>query len=86
MIPNARRILDDAGLAHVEIFASGGLDEDAIARLVREGAPITGFGVRSVQQDCVGGDTISFGEDQHVAADHLTAWDAAPRAVDGVRR
>jgi nicotinate phosphoribosyltransferase len=41
----ARRILDDAGLAYVEIFASGGLDEDAIARLVREGAPITGFGV-----------------------------------------
>jgi len=41
----ARRILDDADLARVEIFASGGLDEDAIARLVREGAPITGFGV-----------------------------------------
>ncbi len=42
---SARRILDDAGLTRVEIFASGGLDEDAIARLVREGAPITGFGV-----------------------------------------
>jgi nicotinate phosphoribosyltransferase len=42
---SARQILDDAGLVHVEIFASGGLDEDAIARLVREGAPITGFGV-----------------------------------------
>ncbi len=42
---SARRILDDAGLGHVEIFASGGLDEDAIARLLREGAPITGFGV-----------------------------------------
>jgi nicotinate phosphoribosyltransferase len=41
----ARRILDDAGLDSVEIFASGGLDEDAIARLMREGAPITGFGV-----------------------------------------
>jgi nicotinate phosphoribosyltransferase len=41
----ARRILDEAGLAHVGIFASGGLDEEAIARLVREGAPITGFGV-----------------------------------------
>ncbi len=41
----ARRILDDAGLAHVGIFASGGLDEDVIARLVHEGAPITGFGV-----------------------------------------
>jgi nicotinate phosphoribosyltransferase len=41
----ARGILDHAGLGEVEIFASGGLDEDAIARLVREGAPITGFGV-----------------------------------------
>lgn len=41
----ARRILDDAGLGRVEIFASGGLDEDEIARLVGEGAPITGFGV-----------------------------------------
>lgn len=41
----ARRILDEAGLMHVGIFASGGLDEDAIARLVREGAPIAGFGV-----------------------------------------
>jgi nicotinate phosphoribosyltransferase len=42
---SARRILDDAGLGLVEIFASGGLDEEAIARLVREGAPINGFGV-----------------------------------------
>jgi nicotinate phosphoribosyltransferase len=42
---STRRILDEAGLQHVGIFASGGLDEDVIARLVREGAPITGFGV-----------------------------------------
>jgi nicotinate phosphoribosyltransferase len=42
---SARGILDDAGLVHVGIFASGGLDEDVIARLVRERAPITGFGV-----------------------------------------
>lgn len=41
----ARQILDDAGLTQVGIFASGGLDEDVIARLVRERAPITGFGV-----------------------------------------
>lgn len=40
-----RVILDDAGLPDVEIFASGGLDEDAIADLVRAGAPIDGFGV-----------------------------------------
>lgn len=41
----ARRLLDDAGLRDVEIFASGGLDEDAIAALVSAGAPIDGFGV-----------------------------------------
>jgi nicotinate phosphoribosyltransferase len=41
----ARQLLDHAGLPQVEIFASGSLDEDAIAELVSKGAPITGFGV-----------------------------------------
>lgn len=41
----ARRILDDAGLEEVEIFASGGLDEVEVERLVAAEAPITGFGV-----------------------------------------
>ncbi|MBX4924406.1 nicotinate phosphoribosyltransferase [Rhizobium binae] len=41
----ARQILDDAGLGNVRIFASGGLDEWKIARLLREGAPIDAFGV-----------------------------------------
>lgn len=40
-----RRILDHAGLHDVTIFASGGLDEDEIAKLVATGAPIDGFGV-----------------------------------------
>jgi nicotinate phosphoribosyltransferase len=40
-----RRILDDAGLRDVRVFASGGLDEYDIARLVDAGAPIDGFGV-----------------------------------------
>ncbi len=40
-----RRMLDEAALASVGIFASGSLDEDAIARLVSAGAPIDGFGV-----------------------------------------
>ncbi len=42
---DARRLLDDAGLRGVEIFASGGLDEYRISRLIEAGAPITGFGV-----------------------------------------
>ncbi len=41
----ARRILDEAGLHCVEIFASNSLDEYAIAELVSKGAPIDGFGV-----------------------------------------
>jgi len=41
----ARRILDEAGLNDLEIFASSGLDEHSIHRLVESGAPITGFGV-----------------------------------------
>ncbi len=40
-----RELLDDAGLGHIEIFASGDLDEYRIAELVRGGAPIDGFGV-----------------------------------------
>ena len=41
----ARELLDAAGLDGVEIFASGGLDEHEIERLLEEGAPIDGFGV-----------------------------------------
>src|SRR5262249_2211641 len=39
----ARRLLDEAGLREVEIFASGGLDQHSIDPLVRSGAPIDGF-------------------------------------------
>ena len=52
-----RAILDEAGLQRVEIFASGSLDEDTIAEIVAEGAPITGFGVGTsmgVSQDAPG--------------------------------
>jgi nicotinate phosphoribosyltransferase len=41
----ARKILDHGGLSNVHIFASGGLDESDVARLVRTGAPIDAFGV-----------------------------------------
>ena len=42
---SVRGILDAGGLADVTIFASGGLDEDAIAEFVRASAPIDGLGV-----------------------------------------
>ncbi len=41
----ARRMLDDAGLSDVQIFASGGLDETKIAELVDAGVPVDAFGV-----------------------------------------
>lgn len=50
----ARALLDAAGLQTVDIFASGGLDEERITALVAKGAPINGFGVGSalgVSQD-----------------------------------
>jgi nicotinate phosphoribosyltransferase len=40
-----RKILDEAGLPHVRIFASGGLDELEVHRLVQDGAPIDAFGI-----------------------------------------
>lgn len=41
----ARRLLDEAGLTQVGIFASSGLDEYEIQRLLAQGAPIDAFGV-----------------------------------------
>ena len=40
-----RRILDEGDLQDVTIFASGGLDEDELARMMDANAPIDGFGV-----------------------------------------
>lgn len=42
---SVRKILDDGGLREVTIFASGGLDENALAALTKHRAPIDGFGV-----------------------------------------
>lgn len=41
----ARAKLDEAGLSHVAIFASSGLDEYRIAELINAGCPIDGFAV-----------------------------------------
>ncbi|MGO8915497.1 MAG: nicotinate phosphoribosyltransferase [Stellaceae bacterium] len=40
-----RAILDAHGLQDITIFASGGLDEDALVALTRERAPIDGYGI-----------------------------------------
>lgn len=43
----ARDRLDAAGFQHIQLIASGGLDEARIAQLVDAGAPIDGFGIGS---------------------------------------
>jgi nicotinate phosphoribosyltransferase len=40
-----RSVLDDAGMSHVRVFVSGGLDEFSVAELVAAGAPIDAVGV-----------------------------------------
>lgn len=41
----SRKLLDEAGLTEISIFASGGLDEDKLQRFEAEGAPIDGYGI-----------------------------------------
>ena len=55
----SRKILDQAGLNDVAIFASGNLDEYKIAGLVADGAPIDAFGLGTalaVSDDAPAGD------------------------------
>lgn len=42
-----RAILDEAGLASIRIFASGGIDEHLLLAYGRAGAPIDGYGIGS---------------------------------------
>jgi nicotinate phosphoribosyltransferase len=42
---SVRHILDAGGLREVNIFASGGIDENDLVRMVAAGAPINGFGI-----------------------------------------
>lgn len=46
-----RQILDGGNCEAVHIFASGGLDEFEVERLIRDGAPIDGYGI-GTQLDC----------------------------------
>jgi len=45
LIPRARRRLDEAGLSHVKILASGGIDEYGVEALIDAGVPVDGFGI-----------------------------------------
>jgi nicotinate phosphoribosyltransferase len=68
----ARALLDEWGLRRVQIFASGGLDEDQIAQLLRRRAPIDGFGVGTSMS--VSGDAPSLD-----LAYKLVEYDGRPR-------
>ena len=68
----ARRMLDEAGLQRVGLFASGGLDERAVDALVRAGAPIGGFGVGTAMG--VSGDAPALD-----VAYKLVSYDGRPR-------
>lgn len=45
MSKKVRHILDDAGLSDVIILVSGGVNEDVLQEMMREKAPIEGFGI-----------------------------------------
>lgn len=59
LAPAVRRTLDESGHPEIQIFVSGDLDEDRIAALMSEGAPIDGFGVGT--QLGTGGDAPALG-------------------------
>lgn len=64
---SVRKILDDAGLADTHIFLSGDLDEDRIAQLLSQDAPVDAFGVGT--QLGVSGDAPSLGGVYKLVAD-----------------
>jgi nicotinate phosphoribosyltransferase len=90
---SARAILDDAGLADATVFASGGLDEHDVARLVGAGAPIDGFGIGSalaVSDDAPVLDAayklVSFGDRPVLKLSHGKATWPGPKQVWRVER
>jgi nicotinate phosphoribosyltransferase len=64
---SVRKILDEAGLSHVQIMASGDLDEYRIQGLLQEDAPFDAFGVGT--QMGTSGDASSLGSVYKLVAD-----------------
>lgn len=85
---SARRMLDDAGLGRTRIVASGGLDENHIAALVKAGAPIDSYGVGTLMG--VSGDApsldsayklVAFGDRQVMKLSEGKATDPGAKQV-----
>jgi len=74
----ARSMLDEAGLADAKTFASGSVDEYAIAGLVAAGAPIDAYGVGTKMGVSVGASYLD-------SAYKLVAYDGRP-GDEAVRR
>jgi nicotinate phosphoribosyltransferase len=77
----ARLRLDAAGLPHVKIMASSGLDEHEIARLVAERAPIDSYGVGENITEPV--DAPITGVIYKLVRNHTTGVNVAKRSVGG---
>lgn len=72
LIPDARALLDEAGLARVKILASGGLDEYQVRDLLEVGAPVDGFGI--------GTELVVSGDAPHVDLSYkLVEYETEPR-------
>lgn len=71
-----RDILDDAGLTDTKIFASGGLDEYEIGRLLRAGARLDAFGVGT--ELGTSGDAPSLDSTYKLVACHDAGGDEVP--------
>ena len=69
---SSRKLLDEAGLEHIKIIASSGLDEYKITRLLERGAPIDGFGVGTELAVSADAPDIDFSY-------KLVAYDGQPR-------
>jgi nicotinate phosphoribosyltransferase len=77
-----RAILDRGGLGAVKVFASGSLDEHALARFASEQAPIDGFGIGtrmdtsadSPYLDCAYKLTEYAGRGRRKCSEHKATW------------
>lgn len=77
----ARKLLDQANRRHVKIIASGNLNEESIARLVKQRAPIDGFAVGS----CLGAGLLNSVYKLVATQDAAGTWEPIAQLALGKR-